>query len=126
MKIAIVQFNPIVGDLIGNADRIIDFCCQAAEQDAVAIVFPELAISGYPPEDLLLRDDFIQGAEQALARIANSWVTLKKTKRVYIIVWRCYKTGTCLQITVSNNCLIMACLMKSAILRQAPKQAHLA
>tara|TARA_R110002111_G_scaffold107734_1_gene166187 strand:+ start:5130 stop:6755 length:1626 start_codon:yes stop_codon:yes gene_type:complete len=72
MKIAIVQFNPIVGDLIGNADRIIDFCCQAAEQDAVAIVFPELAISGYPPEDLLLRDDFIQGAEQALARIANS------------------------------------------------------
>lgn len=72
MKIALVQFNPVVGDLIGNADRIIDFCCQAAKQEAAAIVFPELAISGYPPEDLLLRDDFIQGAEQALARIANS------------------------------------------------------
>tara|TARA_R110002074_G_scaffold114782_1_gene245420 strand:+ start:50196 stop:51821 length:1626 start_codon:yes stop_codon:yes gene_type:complete len=72
MKIAVVQFNPRVGDLIGNADRIIDFCAQAIDQSASAIIFPELAITGYPPEDLLLRDDFIHGVEKELERIANS------------------------------------------------------
>ncbi|MEH6503003.1 MAG: NAD+ synthase [Cycloclasticus sp.] len=72
MKIAVVQFNPSVGDLIGNADRIIDFCSQATEQGASAIVFPELAVTGYPPEDLLLRDDFIRGVEKELERIAKS------------------------------------------------------
>ena len=70
MKIALVQFNPTVGDLIGNADRIINFCHQAVEQNADAIVFPELAITGYPPEDLLFRDDFIRRVEKELERIS--------------------------------------------------------
>lgn len=70
MKIALVQFNPIVGDLIGNADRIIAYCHQAIEKQATAIVFPELAITGYPPEDLLLRDDFINAVEKQLERIS--------------------------------------------------------
>ena len=70
MKIAIVQFNPVVGDLIGNADRIIAYCHRAIEQQAMAIVFPELAITGYPPEDLLLRDDFINAVEKQLERIS--------------------------------------------------------
>lgn len=72
MKIAVVQFNPRVGDLIGNADRIIDFCAQAIDHGSNAIIFPELAITGYPPEDLLLRDDFIHGVEKEIERIANS------------------------------------------------------
>jgi len=72
MKIALVQFNPVVGDLIGNADRIIEFCHQAMSQQALAIVFPELAITGYPPEDLLLRDDFINGVEKQLERISSA------------------------------------------------------
>ncbi|MEW4983283.1 MAG: NAD+ synthase [Cycloclasticus sp.] len=70
MKIALVQFNPVVGDLIGNADRIIAYCHRAIEQQAMAIVFPELAITGYPPEDLLLRDDFINAVEKQLERIS--------------------------------------------------------
>jgi len=72
MKLALVQFNPVVGDLVSNADRIIEFCHQASQQAADAIVFPELAITGYPPEDLLLRDDFIQRVEKELQRIADS------------------------------------------------------
>lgn len=72
MKIALVQFNPVVGDLMGNADRIIEFCQQAVSEKALAIVFPELAITGYPPEDLLLRDDFIQGVEKQLERISSA------------------------------------------------------
>ena len=72
MKLALVQFNPVVGDLVANADRIIEFCQQASRQHADAIVFPELAITGYPPEDLLLRDDFIQRVEKELQRIADS------------------------------------------------------
>lgn len=70
MKIALVQFNPVVGDLMGNADRIIEFCHQAVSQQATAIVFPELAITGYPPEDLLLREDFINAVEKQLERIS--------------------------------------------------------
>ncbi|ORU91044.1 MAG: NAD+ synthase [Cycloclasticus sp. symbiont of Poecilosclerida sp. N] len=72
MKIAIVQFNPVVGDLTGNADRIIAFCHRAMRKGAVAIVFPELAITGYPPEDLLFRDDFITGVEKELERISSA------------------------------------------------------
>jgi NAD+ synthase (glutamine-hydrolysing) len=70
MKLALTQFNPVVGDLEGNATRIIEFCKQAIEEQAVAIVFPELAITGYPPEDLLLREDFISRIEKELVRIA--------------------------------------------------------
>ena len=72
MKIALVQFNPIVGDLIGNADRIIEFCHQAVSDKAVAAVFPELAMTGYPPEDLLLREDFISAVEKQLERISTA------------------------------------------------------
>lgn len=72
MNIALVQFNPTVGDLIGNADRIIEFCRKAMDSNATAIVFPELAITGYPPEDLLLRGDFLRAVEAQLERITNA------------------------------------------------------
>ena len=71
MKLALVQFNPIVGDLVGNANRILEFCQQAVSEQALAIVFPELAITGYPPEDLLLRNDFLNGVEKQLERISS-------------------------------------------------------
>ncbi|ORU89831.1 MAG: NAD+ synthase [Cycloclasticus sp. symbiont of Poecilosclerida sp. M] len=71
MKIAIVQFNPVVGDLEGNGKRMVEFCQQAIEQRAAAIIFPELAISGYPPEDLLLRVDFLSRIEKELKHLAE-------------------------------------------------------
>ena len=76
MKIAIVQFNPVVGNIVGNANRIIEFCRQAQQKGAAAIVFPELAITGYPPEDLLLRPDFISKVEYELDNIANQFPML--------------------------------------------------
>jgi len=76
MKIAIVQFNPVVGDVVGNANRVIAFCHQAQQKGAAAVVFPELAITGYPPEDLLLRPDFISKVEHELENIANQFPML--------------------------------------------------
>jgi NAD+ synthase (glutamine-hydrolysing) len=65
LKIVIAQLNFLVGDIEGNAQRIIDVV-SSQEKAADAIVFPELAITGYPPEDLLLRPHFIERVEQAL------------------------------------------------------------
>lgn len=73
LKIAIVQFNPTVGDVVGNAARIIEFAQLAAHQGGYsAVVFTELALTGYPPEDLLLRDDFLQVVNRELDRIKQA------------------------------------------------------
>ncbi|MDR3393950.1 MAG: NAD+ synthase [Parasulfuritortus sp.] len=58
MKIALAQFNAIVGDLDGNIRKIGQLAAQAAEAEATILLAPELAVSGYPPEDLALRPDF--------------------------------------------------------------------
>ncbi|MGZ8197304.1 MAG: NAD+ synthase [Burkholderiales bacterium] len=72
MRIAIAQLNATVGDLAGNAARIIDFARRARANGADVIVTPELALCGYPPEDLLLRDDFLQACERALGDVGAS------------------------------------------------------
>ena len=59
-KIALLQVNPIVGDISGNASKVCEFSKQASEAGASLAVTTELAISGYPPRDLLLQSDFIQ------------------------------------------------------------------
>ncbi len=67
MKIAIAQINPVVGDIPGNAERILSAARRARDAlDADLVVFPELALTGYPPEDLLLRDDFLDLCERFL------------------------------------------------------------
>lgn len=70
MKIAIAQINCTVGDLAGNVTRILDFAARARAQSADILLTPELALCGYPPEDLLLRDDFYRDCDAALARLA--------------------------------------------------------
>lgn len=69
MKIALLQINPIVGDLDGNATKIKGFARKAKGADL--IVTSELALLGYPPRDLLLRPDFIQRAWQVLQKLAK-------------------------------------------------------
>lgn len=66
MKIALAQFNPIVGDLPGNARRILEVARKAAAQGAELVVFPELSIVGYSPHDLLDNSHFIDGVEAAI------------------------------------------------------------
>ena len=53
MRIALIQFNPLVGDNLGNTLRMVEMATEALEQGAEMIVFPELSICGYPPMDLL-------------------------------------------------------------------------
>ena len=72
MRIALAQFNATVGDLSGNAQRIVDCARQAHAQGACLLVTPELALTGYPPEDLLLRPAFMQACEQALGSLAQA------------------------------------------------------
>ncbi|CAG0992344.1 NAD+ synthase (glutamine-hydrolysing) [Methylophilaceae bacterium] len=70
MKIAIAQINCTVGDLHGNCAKILQFAEQAKQAGASLLITPELALSGYPPEDLLLREDFNQACEAALKQLA--------------------------------------------------------
>jgi len=70
MKIALAQFNATVGDLAGNAARILDFAERARAQGAALMLTPELALCGYPPEDLLLREDFYNDCAAALKQLA--------------------------------------------------------
>ena len=72
IAIALAQINPTVGDLEGNASRIIAAAESARRQGCGLVVYPELCITGYPPEDLLLRRDFIAAAERALERVVRS------------------------------------------------------
>jgi NAD+ synthase (glutamine-hydrolysing) len=70
MRIALAQFNPIVGDLSGNIARIKTFAQQAKQENADLVVFPELAVCGYPPEDLLDMDDFVPACMAEVERLA--------------------------------------------------------
>src|SRR3712207_4518392 len=70
MRIALAQSNTTVGDLDGNRERILDRLREARDAGADLVLFPELAVTGYPPEDLLLRPDFLQAARGSLYAIA--------------------------------------------------------
>jgi NAD+ synthase (glutamine-hydrolysing) len=70
MKIALAQTNSTVGDLCGNAKRMLDFARRAAESGASVVVFPELSLTGYPPRDLLEKESFLDRTEQHLERLA--------------------------------------------------------
>ncbi len=71
MRLALAQINTTVGDLDGNRARILERMVEAKESGADIVLFPELAITGYPPEDLLLRPSFVRAAERSLAQVAR-------------------------------------------------------
>ena len=72
IKAAIFQFNPTVGDLAGNAQAILAAAELAQAQGITLLLMPELALCGYPPEDLLLRPHFLQACQSALNQLAQS------------------------------------------------------
>lgn len=73
LRIVVAQINPMLGDMLGNADKIIQNIVLARSKlNADIVVFPELAITGYPPEDLLLRLDFYAKVNQALEKIQHT------------------------------------------------------
>jgi NAD+ synthase (glutamine-hydrolysing) len=71
MKLAIAQLNPTVGDITGNAQRILDAATVAAQQGARLLLTPELSLCGYPPRDLLLWPSFIASMAQTVEEIAR-------------------------------------------------------
>jgi NAD+ synthase (glutamine-hydrolysing) len=70
VRIAIAQIDVTVGDIAGNADRIVDAVRTAVAQGADLVLAPELAVTGYPPEDLVAKDHFVDDGLDALSRIA--------------------------------------------------------
>jgi NAD+ synthase (glutamine-hydrolysing) len=70
MRLALAQINTTVGDLDGNRERILGRLAEAREAGADLVLFPELAITGYPPEDLLLRPRFLREAWSSLEAVA--------------------------------------------------------
>ena len=70
MRVALGQFNAVVGDLSGNAEKMRSFYAKAVESDVDLLVFPELSICGYPPEDLLYKRNFLDDIRRAVERLA--------------------------------------------------------
>ena len=70
LTVAIAQMNSHMGDVAGNEARLAEMIGRAREAGAALIVFPELALSGYPPEDLLLKTHFLEAVGEALERLA--------------------------------------------------------
>ncbi len=79
-KIAIAQINSVVGDMKGNAEKILIMAGKAREEGASLMLTPELSLCGYPPEDLLLRSGFYRASDDALKALAA------KTEGMAIVV----------------------------------------
>ena len=85
LRIALAQLNPIVGDLDGNVAKIIAAYDEADAAGCDLVAFPELAITGYPPEDLVLKPGFVQQTNRrsivcGAHRVARRWsATSRKT-----------------------------------------------
>jgi NAD+ synthase (glutamine-hydrolysing) len=71
LRLALAQLDLVVGDIPGNEERLREYLARAREAGAQLAVFPELAVTGYPPEDLLLKRHFLLDARAALERIAQ-------------------------------------------------------
>ena len=76
VTVALAQLDLVVGDVPGNADRIIEYSDRArTEMRADLVVFPELSVCGYPPEDLLFHAGLRRRVDEALVRIRDSGLT---------------------------------------------------
>jgi NAD+ synthase (glutamine-hydrolysing) len=70
MKVACAQVNPVVGDIEGNARKVLEMVQKAQELGATLVVFPEMCLTGYPPRDLLERPAFVKANQRALEELA--------------------------------------------------------
>src|ERR1700720_3943488 len=72
IRIALAQINPTVGDLSGNTNLVLEYISRAQAAGADLVAFPELALTGYPPEDLLLKPHFVRDNLSALDRVVGA------------------------------------------------------
>jgi NAD+ synthase (glutamine-hydrolysing) len=93
MKIALAQTNTTVGDLCGNAQKILSFAQRAAAAGAEVVAFPELTLTGYPPRDLLEKQTFLDRVEQHLEKLATDAAPLGVTLIVGTVTRRSESSG---------------------------------
>jgi len=98
LRVAVAQFNATVGDLTGNVERILQCAADAKSRGAQVLLTPELALCGYPPEDLLLRPDFYRACARALDDLAA------RAQGIVLVVGhpeehegRCYNAATVIE-----------------------------
>ena len=141
LKIAVAQLNLTVGDLKGNAEKIIAASKEAYTQGARLVLTPELSICGYPPEDLLLRAAFIKACDEAVSHVA---LGLAQCQGLHVVVGHPQGTdvrtkSTAIQnepikrlfcraanvspLTPSVSCPITKCLMSGVISRRVIRLA---
>jgi NAD+ synthase (glutamine-hydrolysing) len=81
-RIGLAQLNAVVGDITGNLGRVLSFCKQAEKNQVDLVLFPELCLTGYPPEDLLLKASFVRDNLEALKTLCKK---LAQTKLVAVV-----------------------------------------
>src|SRR5262249_48254902 len=72
MRLALAQINSVVGDVDGNSAKVVEWLHEARRANADLVLFPELVVTGSPPEDLLLRPGFVRAARRAVEEIARA------------------------------------------------------
>lgn len=113
MKIALVQINPHIGNFSRNCGKIIQATAQARENGCDLAIFPEMAISGYPPQDLLERPSFIEDHDRALQQM------IKKIKGIGVMVGAFTRRADKKGKPLHNSCLLFENCM---VLARAHKQ----
>ncbi len=108
MRLALAQINSVVGDVDGNAARIADWLDEARAEQADLVLFPELVVTGYPAEDLLLRPAFVRAARSAVDEIA------RKTRGITALVGAPH-----LDADLYNACFVLAARRGARRLPQA-------
>src|SRR5580698_6473087 len=103
MKIALAQTNSTVGDLCGNAKRMLEFATRASAAGANVVVFPELSLTGYPPRDLLEKETFLDRTEQHLERLAADAAPLN----VSLICGTVTRTGSPAGLPIYNSAAVL-------------------
>lgn len=111
MKVAIAQLNCVVGDIAGNVKKILNSAAQAKNEGATLIITPELSICGYCPEDLLLRDDFLDACQQGVQALSKAiqGITLV-VGHPFVTNGKCYNAAS-----VIENGHVMATYHKQAL-----------
>ena len=101
MRIALAQINTTVGEFAGNLERIVRFAREAAGRGADLVVFPELALTGYPPRDLVEKPDFVESSERELDRLA------RLVPEVRILVGYVRRTGAATGKPVADSAAVL-------------------
>ena len=126
MKISIVQENPVVGDVEGNLRLALKTIDRLKKEGPDVVLFSEMFLTGYPPEDLLLRDDLYLSLDTALEKLAehspdiNVVIGYPRKKIRISTMQQVYFMGVKSKLnTLSRNYQTIKCLMRKDILLKA-------